>query len=79
MCQKFTIWRLELYRRISIEFYIHVEFKFLNINLDLYIFYLTRTYRTQTFLPHQNLASSHHLSSGVKDSKPLKYINSGIN
>ena len=27
----------------------------------------------QFFLPHQNLAKSHHLSSGAKDSKPLKY------
>ena len=25
----------------------------------------------QFFLPHQNLAKSHHLSSGAKDSKPL--------
>ena len=30
------------------------------------------------FLPHQNLAKSHHLSSGAKDSKPLKYINTDI-
>ena len=32
----------------------------------------------QFFLPHQNLAKSHHLSSGAKDSKPLKYINTDI-
>ena len=30
------------------------------------------------FLPHQNLAKSHHLSSGAKDSKSLKYINTDI-
>ena len=30
------------------------------------------------FLPHQNLAKSHHLSSGAKDSKPLKYKNTDI-
>ena len=33
---------------------------------------------TSFFLPHQNLAKSHHLSSGAKDSKPLKYINTDI-
>ena len=33
---------------------------------------------TSFFLPHQNLAKSHHLSSGVKDSKPLKYKNTDI-
>ena len=30
------------------------------------------------FLPHQNLAKSHHLSSGAKGSKPLKYKNTDI-
>ena len=33
---------------------------------------------TSFFLPHQNLAKSHHLSSGAKDSKPVKYINTDI-
>ena len=33
---------------------------------------------TRFVLPHQNLAESHHLSSGVKGSKPLKYINTDI-
>ena len=33
---------------------------------------------TSFFLPHQNLAKSHHLSSGAKDSKPLKYKNTDI-
>ena len=33
---------------------------------------------TSFFLPHQNLAKSHHLSSDVKDSKPLNYINTDI-
>ena len=33
---------------------------------------------TSFFLPHQNLAKSHHLSSGAKDLKPLKYINTDI-
>ena len=33
---------------------------------------------TSFFLPHQNLAKSHHLSSGAKDSKPLKYKNTAI-
>ena len=33
---------------------------------------------TSFFLPHQNLAKSHHLSSGAKDSKPLNYINTDI-
>ena len=33
---------------------------------------------TSFFLPHQNLAKSHHLFSGAKDSKPLKYINTDI-
>ena len=33
---------------------------------------------TSFFLPHQNLAKSHHLSSGAKGSKPLKYINTDI-
>ena len=32
----------------------------------------------QFFLPHQNLAKSHHLSSGAKDSKPLNYIKTDI-
>ena len=32
----------------------------------------------QVFLPHQNLAKSHHLSSDAKDSKPLNYINTDI-
>ena len=37
-------------------------------------------YKTATsfFLPHQNLAKSHHLSSDAKDSKPLNYINTDI-
>ena len=41
---------------------------------------LGQSLRTATsfFLPHQNLAKSHHLSSGAKDSKPLKYINTDI-
>ena len=39
--------------------------------------HLPRT-ATSFFLPHQNLAKSHHLSSGAKDSKPLKYINTDI-
>ena len=43
---------------------------------------LTTTYykitATSFFLPHQNLAKSHHLSSGAKDSKPLKYKNTDI-
>ena len=30
------------------------------------------------FLPHQNLAKLHHLSSDAKDSKPLNYINTDI-
>ena len=30
------------------------------------------------FLPHQNLAKSHHLFSDAKDSKPLNYINTDI-
>ena len=30
------------------------------------------------FLPQQNLAKSHHLSSDAKDSKPLNYINTDI-
>ena len=30
------------------------------------------------FLPHQNWAKSHHLSSGAKDFKPLKYKNTDI-
>ena len=33
---------------------------------------------TSFFLPHQNLAKSHHLSSGAKGSKPLKYKNTDI-
>ena len=33
---------------------------------------------TSFFLPHQNLAKSHHLSSCAKDSKPQKYINTDI-
>ena len=33
---------------------------------------------TSFFLPHQNLAKSHHLSSDAKDSKPLNYINTDI-
>ena len=33
---------------------------------------------TSFFLPHQNLAKSHHLSSGAKDSKPLNYIKTDI-
>ena len=37
-----------------------------------------QTTATSFFLPHQNLAKSHHLSSGAKDSKPLKYINTDI-
>ena len=33
---------------------------------------------TSFFLPHQNLAKSYHLSSGAKDSIPLKYKNTDI-
>ena len=36
------------------------------------------TTATSFFLPHQNLAKSHHLSSGAKGSKPLKYKNTDI-
>ena len=32
----------------------------------------------QFFLPNQNLAKSHHLSSGAKDSKPLNYTTTDI-
>ena len=39
---------------------------------------MTAKTATSFFLPHQNLAKSHHLSSGAKDSKPLKYINTDI-
>ena len=48
----------------------------LNIN-NVYFDNMVRT-ATSFFLPHQNLAKSHHLSSGAKDSKPLKYINTDI-
>ena len=44
--------------------------------LDKYLRQITTA--TSFFLPHQNLAKSHHLSSGAKDSKPLKYINTDI-
>ena len=33
---------------------------------------------TSFCLPHQKLAKSHHLSSGVKCSKPIRYINTDI-
>ena len=48
----------------------------------LYELQITQTRQpaaTSFFLPHQNLAKSHHLSSGAKDSKLLKYINTDIN
>ena len=32
----------------------------------------------KSLLPYQNLAKSHHLSSGVESSKPHKYINTDI-
>ena len=43
-------------------------------NVKVYLFITA----TSFFLQHQNLAKSHHLSSGAKDSKPLKYINTDI-
>ena len=56
-----------------------------NATLQYFIFYkkaLDEKYLLKTatsfFLPHQNLAKSHHLSSGAKDSIPLKYINTDI-
>ena len=50
-----------------------------NVTLKVWNIYITqRKTATSFFLPHQNLAKSHHLSSGAKDSKPLKYKNTDI-
>ena len=42
-----------------------------------FVLFLNKT-ATSFFLPHQNLAKSHHLSSDAKDSKPLNYIKTDI-
>ena len=48
------------------------------INCDIQNLAISAMNSHQFFLPHQNLAKSHHLSSGAKDLKPLKYINTDI-
>ena len=54
--------------------------RFFNFHIDNHFSFVYGPIKTATsfFLPHQNLAKSHHLSSGAKDSKPLKYINTDI-